>query len=224
MGGCGGHDHGEHGHDHGAGDHSSSGAATAEQATAEQAAAEQAAAEQAAAEQAAAEQAAAEQAAAEQAAAEQAAAEQAAAEQAAAEQAAADQVADEHEGHDHEGHDHDPVHPGGVLAELGDHMAQLEAALDSEKGTITLWVWDAHIENTIRLKDASLLAAVSVGEDPFRFSFAAQAKVLTGETVGNSSEFKGQDARLVGAKHVDVLVPSITVKGITYTDLKFHLH
>ena len=124
---------------------------------------------------------------------------------------------------DNGGHSHDAVHAGGVLAELGDHVGQLEAALDSEKGTLTLWVWDGHLENTIRLTDPTLSVQVTVGEETFTLACAAQAKTLTGETVGDSSEFMGQDARLEGIEHADAHVPSITVKGVAYTDLEFHL-
>ena len=129
-------------------------------------------------------------------------------------------------GHDHDhahdgGHHHEAMNEGGVIAELGDHLAQLEAALDAEAGTITLWVWDHG--NAVRLTDESVSAEVTVGDETFTLACAAQESTLTGETVGDSSEFMGQDDRLKGAEHVDVRVPTITVKGIECTDAEFHL-
>jgi len=131
-------------------------------------------------------------------------------------------------GHDHdhphdEDHHHDPVHEGGALAELGDHVGQLEAAIDPEAGTLSFWVWDGHVENAVRLPDESLSAEVTIGDETFTLACAAQESALTGETVGDSSEFQGQDDRLKGAEHIDVHVARITVKGVTHEDLAFHL-
>lgn len=127
-------------------------------------------------------------------------------------------------GHDHDhDHHHDPVHEGGQLVELGDHLGQFEAVLDVEAGTLSFWVWDAHCENAVRLPDESLAAEVTIGEETFTLACAAQESTLTGETVGDSSEFSAQDDRLKGIEKAEVKVPSLNFKGATYEDLAFQL-
>lgn len=121
------------------------------------------------------------------------------------------------------GHDHEPVHAGALVIELGDHQAALEARLDSEEGALELWLWDAHLENAIRSGAESLEVELTVDEETFPLACAAQEDELTGETVGDSSFFRGQDDRLKGAEHVDGRLPSIQVKGLTYTDVEFCL-
>lgn len=109
------------------------------------------------------------------------------------------------------------------MVELGNHQANLEGQLDPQTGTLTLWVWDAHIDNLVRLSDPWLEASVTVSEVTFNLACNATASSLTGETVGNSATFVGQDDRLIGGAHVDVHVPVVTVFGEAFKDTYFHL-
>ncbi len=121
------------------------------------------------------------------------------------------------------GHHHNAIHEGGVLVELGDHFGQLEAALDAEAGTLTLWLWDGHLENSIRLADEAISVEVTLGTSTFDLDCAAQASALTGETVGNSSEFMGTDERLKGAAKLIGRIRGLKVKGVTYKILEIQL-
>ena len=126
-----------------------------------------------------------------------------------------------HADHGDEGeHGHDAVNAGAVMVELGDHFAQLEVDVDGDAGALTLWFLD-HGES-IRLAQESLDVEVTVGDETFVVACAAQASGLTGETVGDSSEFTGTDTRLQGADDVRGMLKSADVKGATIEGAEFH--
>ena len=127
-------------------------------------------------------------------------------------------------GHDHDhaaegGHEHAAVHEGAVMVEIGDHFAQLEARVDPEAGVLELWFWDH--ENAVRLADESLAVEVTVGDVTGVVICAAQASALTGETVGDSSEFRGESELLVGAERVSGVVLGATVRGTAFERIEF---
>jgi hypothetical protein len=130
--------------------------------------------------------------------------------------------ADHDDEHAHEGDDHVHGAPhaavGGVLVELGDHFAQLELVPDPETGVVCLFFWDGHAENPVRLAQPSLLAKVVVpdGKGLIELSLAAQASTLTGETVGDSAEFRVQDDRLKGVQEFHMVVWGLNVLGTAF--------
>ena len=119
-------------------------------------------------------------------------------------------------------HVHEAVHPGAILVEIGEHFAQLEVAVDPAAGELTLWFWDAHMEQTLRLADLSLSVALEVGGEAFEVECLPRASALTGETVGASSEFGALDARLEGVREVRGKVGAVELMGATFSDLAFH--
>lgn len=123
------------------------------------------------------------------------------------------------------GHTHDAPH-GGTLVELGAHEANLEFVFESATGKLTVFVLDAHAENPIRLSVESLgiLFAYEDSGGVLETELSAVESALTGETVGDTSEFSSVIDTLQGREHVDVRVPEITIRGATYTDVTAHLH
>ncbi|QDU65946.1 hypothetical protein [Engelhardtia mirabilis] len=130
----------------------------------------------------------------------------------------------EGDGHDHSseggGHTHAAPH-GGLLVELGDHEANVELLLDAEAGTLTLFALGAHAEQPVRLSAAGIDLTLELPEGPVQFTLAPVAHGVTGETVGDTSEFKVQDPRLVGLTGLVGSLPAIEVRGARYTDLSF---
>lgn len=129
------------------------------------------------------------------------------------------------EGHSHEGdHTHDDAHTaphGGVLVELGDHAANVELLLDAEAGTLTLYALGPHAEEPVRVAAPSVAVAVDLPDGPATLDLAAVARELTGETVGDSSEFRVTDPRLVGLAELSGTIPTIAIRGAQYTDVAF---
>lgn len=141
----------------------------------------------------------------------------------------------DHKDHNHKDHDHDDsghVHEaprGGTLVELGDHEANVELVLDEDRKVFALYVLDAHAENAAKIAQpeveltilASKAAAKDKAENDFTLKLAAVANENTGEKVGDTSQFEISSDALKGLSAFDGIIKSITIKGATYTDVKF---
>lgn len=136
-----------------------------------------------------------------------------------AEAEAAAERDDDGDGDDHGGHEHTAPH-GGALAELGDHYAQLEAVIDPDTGRLTLYVLDGEAERPFRTHQPGVTAELITDGEPFLVELEAVANVLTGERVGDSSEFRATAPGLVGASHASIRVETITVRGQTFDNVR----
>lgn len=117
--------------------------------------------------------------------------------------------------------DHDHVAPhGGALAELGDHYAQIEAVVDPETGRLTLYVLDGEAERPYRITQPHVVSEVITAGEPFVVQLEAVASVLTGERVGDTSEFRGTAPELAGATTASIRVETITVRGQTFDNVR----
>jgi hypothetical protein len=134
-------------------------------------------------------------------------------------------------GHDHD-HAHDHAHAdtdphrheaprGGVLVELGEHAAHVELLLDPEAGELTLYSLDAHAEQAVRLAAPTLEVVVGTDQGELWLELAAVASALTGERVGDSSEFRAVDPGLVGLVGLSGRIPAIEVRGVLFEDVRF---
>lgn len=132
---------------------------------------------------------------------------------------------DDH-GHDHDHEDHDHTHEparGGTLVELGDHVGNIEFVLDSATGKLTAYCSDAHAENPVRLKDATLQVAVvpSPGAPAVEVALAAVASPLTGETVGDTSQFEAVIEALKGLDKFEGTILPLDYRGVAIASTPF---
>jgi hypothetical protein len=128
----------------------------------------------------------------------------------------------DHAEHAESGHGHAHVAPhGGTVVVLGDEAFHLELVRDGADGTLTAWVLDAHLENFIRIEAREIALIAVAGGTPQALSLFAVSNPATGETEGDTSEFTGQAEWLKTAGEFEVVVPSITVRGVTFTDVRF---
>lgn len=137
----------------------------------------------------------------------------------------------DHDGHDHHGHDHHGHHHGhghaheaphgGTLVVLGDELAHVEFVLVSESGELTAYVLDRDAKNGIRLAQPDITLKITRGFKEFEVKLTAQAVELTGETVGDTSTYKGQHDELKGATDFEVNMAAIQIKGIDFADTAF---
>lgn len=117
-------------------------------------------------------------------------------------------------------HAHDAPR-GGTLVELGEHFAFLEFVLDRGAGSLTVYVLDGEAEQSVRLAQPAVVVAFDAPE-PLTgqtLTLAAQASTLTGETVGDSSQFAVSHESLRNQTAVIVRLTEVTVKGQVFREL-----
>lgn len=119
---------------------------------------------------------------------------------------------------DEDGHSHTAPH-GGALLELGDHFAFLELVVEPDTGKMTLYVLDGEAEKAVRLTHKAISVRVEAPTGVGTLDLQGRANTLTGETVGDTSEFVATHAGLKGATKVQARVGEIVVKGQTLRDL-----
>jgi len=131
--------------------------------------------------------------------------------------------------HDHAGHDHDHsaththVAPhGGTGVMLGEHEFNLEFVRDATAGTLTAYVLDAHMENFVRLPAPGFEVIATVNGVRQPLALGAVGSPATGETIGDTAQFEAQADWLKTTAEFDAVIPAITVRGVTYTDVKFN--
>jgi hypothetical protein len=121
------------------------------------------------------------------------------------------------------GHEHHAPH-GGTLVELGEEAAHIELVLDRSSGGLTAYVLDGEAEESVRIAQRSLDLVIDAPGPPGRvLQLAARANVLTGETVGDSSEFGATDGALQTNGTITGQVTHIQVKGQAFDHLPFEV-
>ena len=118
-------------------------------------------------------------------------------------------------------HEHSAPH-GGTLIRLGDEFAHIELVLELETGSIRAYVLDGSAERGVPVAQTALAIDVEpIRGDPFRIGLAAVPNVLTGEVVGNTSEFSGRSARLIGLEDFEGAIRELVVKGHSFRSVHF---
>lgn len=124
-------------------------------------------------------------------------------------------VAEEHE-HEH----HHAAPHGGSLIELGDHVAHIELVLVADTGTVTAYLLDGEAENALRVPEPALAIDIVLPDGKtVALSLSGVASGLTGETVGDTSQFSGMSEALKGVSAFTGTLKQVTVKGSVLTDV-----
>jgi hypothetical protein len=121
-------------------------------------------------------------------------------------------------------HYHAPPH-GGALVELGEHGSgyNLELFLEDE-GLLQIFVWDAHVDNLVRIEQEKIDLLLSNGNVSDRtLTCSAVEDAATGETVGNTSLFSSNE-KIAGQLPLKGVIPMIKVIGKTYENIPFEFN
>lgn len=109
-------------------------------------------------------------------------------------------------------HEHHAPH-GGALEELGEETAHVELVLDPTSGRLTAFVLDGEAENPVRVVQPTLAFDFDgVG----KVVLTGVANPLTGETVGDTSQFEGASEKLKGATKFTGKLETITARGVKF--------
>lgn len=115
-------------------------------------------------------------------------------------------------------HEHHAPH-GGTLIELSEEeFAHLELVLDSQEGKLTGYVLDGEAEKSIRIPQEEIELKT---KDKGDIVLKAVANPLTGETVGDTSEFSTQSDNLKSITTFEGSVVSVLVKGKEFDNVSF---
>lgn len=115
---------------------------------------------------------------------------------------------------------HPPPH-GGTTVQVG-ASAKLEFVLDPSSGLLTAYVLDGMGMSTQRTTAQTIeLEVTPTGGQAAPLSLASTANGLTGDTVGNSSQFGGTLPALKGASTFTGVVKSFTLNGQTVSGVAF---
>lgn len=109
---------------------------------------------------------------------------------------------------------------GGALVELGDEFAHLELVLDQGTGVLTAYVLDGEAERAVRVAQPTIdLWLIPPGRTPHLASLDAVANALTGETRGDTSQFRAAVPALAGAATFEGSVRTVVVRGQEFRDV-----
>lgn len=110
---------------------------------------------------------------------------------------------------------------GGTVVKLGT-SACLEFVHDPSSGMLTAYVLNAEATATMRLPAKTIEVQITVpGGTKVDVSLASTANGLTGDTVGNSSQFGGAQPGLKGVTAFTGVVKQLQAGGKTFKDVEF---
>jgi hypothetical protein len=127
-----------------------------------------------------------------------------------------------------EDHHHHHVAPnGGILIPLGDHSGNIELLFQPETGKVRIWLLDGCAENyirsaqkeiqlVVRRQEVTLGVTGAVDDRVIRLPLAAIGNRLTGETVGNTSEFGAVIDSLKGVKKFTGFFDKVEFRGFEF--------
>jgi hypothetical protein len=118
-------------------------------------------------------------------------------------------------------HEHRPPH-GGTPVVLGDELYHVELVLDPAAGRLQAYVCDGELETFIRVAQPSLEITATLHGQPRTLVLPAVANPATGETVGDTALFEAQADWLKAATLFDATLHQLTIRGTTFSDVKFN--
>lgn len=118
-------------------------------------------------------------------------------------------------------HHHHPPH-GGTAVVLGDEAFHLELVLDQAAGKLSAYVLDGELENFIRISQAAIEIEATVAGAKQVLVLTPVANAATGELVGDTSLFETKAEWLKTVREFDASVVAVTVRGITFREVKFN--
>jgi hypothetical protein len=118
-------------------------------------------------------------------------------------------------------HEHHDAPHKGLLIELGDEFGTVELLLDQASGHLSAYILDGEVEESVRLKQKYLDLTLKAGPKPLHLRLKAQANPLTGESLGDSSEFGVDSKWLKGREHFEGQIDLIHFHDRVFRNIAF---
>jgi hypothetical protein len=112
------------------------------------------------------------------------------------------------------GHSHGPPH-GGTPVVVAEHKYHLELVRDATNGVMQAYVLDGDLHDSIAVPETNFALMASFGGKTERLDFQRTSPA------DPSSLFEGRAEWVKNAKSFEGVIPSITLKGQTFTNVTF---
>ena len=112
-----------------------------------------------------------------------------------------------------------PPH-GGTPVAVGEHKYNLEFVRDGEAGAMQAYVMDVHLEKFVAVPETNFTLVAKVGDREERAEFR-QLPAIPPSSDGSSYLFATRGEWIKTATNFEGLIPTITLKGRTYTNIAF---
>jgi hypothetical protein len=118
-------------------------------------------------------------------------------------------------------HEHHPPHHGSLQV-LGDDFAHLEMVLDPGQGLLTAYALDGEAEESVRLAQKELRVRLRLEPSGKTVDLAlkAVANELSGEAVGNTSQFEAHSKALLGQTGFRGSLARVDVRGAVFSKVR----
>ena len=123
---------------------------------------------------------------------------------------------------EHTGHAHTPQN-GGVPIVIGNEEFHLELVHASGGSVIRAYVLDGHMEDYVRISQASFEMTIKLTDMERELVFHAVADRATGETVGDTALFRAEAEWLKEVAKFNGVISVITIRSKTFENVEFNL-
>ncbi len=117
-------------------------------------------------------------------------------------------------------HEHHPPHHG-TLVVLGEEFSHVELLLDPSTGELDAFVLDGEAENPVRISQSSLQILVKGQGKDWALKLKPIANALTGETVGDTSQYQIISPKLKGTARFQGEFVRINARGTNFKNVWF---
>src|SRR5688500_5278033 len=121
---------------------------------------------------------------------------------------------------DSHGHSHGPPH-GGTPVNVAEHKYHLELVRDATNGVMQAYVLDGDLHDFIPVPETSFALTANTGGKTERIDFLRTTNAMSPNPTDPSFSFEGRAEWVKTATNFDGLIPSITLKGQTFTNITF---
>jgi hypothetical protein len=121
---------------------------------------------------------------------------------------------------DSHGHSHGPPH-GGTPVNVAEHKYHLELVRDATNGVIQAYVLDGDLHDFIKVPETNFTLVAKVGGQTEQLEFQRMTNAMSPSPADPSFLFEGRAEWVKSATNFEGLIPAITLKGQTFTNVSF---
>jgi hypothetical protein len=119
-----------------------------------------------------------------------------------------------------DGHSHAPPH-GGTPVVVAEHKYHLELVRDATNGLMQAYVLDDHLHDFIRVAETNFTLVANLGGQTEHLEFQRTTNAMSPSPSDPSFLFEARADWVKNATSFEGLIPSITLKGQTFTNITF---